>query len=120
VQAQTGGQQPISTLPTWSSLYFTVNNATFSTQTPDEQISNWTQSMSVQDGVVRTSFDWTPEGATEPIRLSYTVIAHRVEPNIGAVRLSVEGLNENMQVAFTDVFDVRPLLAPSSHLALAH
>ncbi|GAA5893748.1 hypothetical protein JCM8208_001234 [Rhodotorula glutinis] len=103
--AQTGGQQPISTLPTWSSLYFSVNNATFSTQTPDEQISNWTQSMSVQDGVVRTSFDWTPEGATDPIRLSYTVIAHRVEPNIGAVRLTVEGLNENMQVAFTDVFD---------------
>ncbi|GAA5820821.1 hypothetical protein JCM3770_000353 [Rhodotorula araucariae] len=102
---QEGGQQPISTLPTWSSLYFTVNNQTYSTATPDAQISNWTQSMSIQDGVVRTSLDWTPEGATEAIHLTYTILAHRVEPNIGAVRLTVEGLNENMQVAFTDVFD---------------
>jgi len=68
--------------------------------------------MSVQDGVVRTSLDWTPEGASEPLRLTYTIIAHRDEPNIGAIRLTVEGLNEGMQVAFTDVFDVGRVSSP--------
>ncbi|GAA6009189.1 alpha,alpha-trehalase ATH1 [Rhodotorula paludigena] len=103
--AQDGGQQPMATLPTFSSLYLTVNNATLSRDTPDEQLSNWEQSMSIQDGLVRTSYDWTPEGATAPLRVSYQMLAHRVWPNVAAVRLTVQGLNTSDQVAFTDVFD---------------
>lgn len=97
----------MATLPTFSSLYLTVNNATLSRDTPDEQLSNWEQSMSIQDGLVRTSYDWTPEGATAPLRVSYQMLAHRVWPNVAAVRLTVQGLNTSDQVAFTDVFDVR-------------
>ncbi|GAA5906847.1 hypothetical protein JCM6882_006845 [Rhodosporidiobolus microsporus] len=103
--AQTGGQQPLATLPTWSSLYLTVNNETYSIQTPDNEISNWTQSMSIQDGVVETSLNWTPAGMTDPISLTYTILAHRVLPNVGAVRMTARGLPENASVAVTDVFD---------------
>ncbi|BGP23663.1 alpha,alpha-trehalase ath1 [Rhodotorula toruloides] len=103
--AQTGGEQPISTLPTFDSLYLTINNETYSTLTPDSQIANWSQSMSINDGIVRTMLDWTPEGMNKSVSLEYTVLAHRVWPNVAAVRLSVQGLTQDMQVAFTDVLD---------------
>ncbi|BGP14872.1 hypothetical protein JCM10213_003772 [Rhodosporidiobolus nylandii] len=100
-----GGQEPISTLPTWSSLYLTINNQTYSTLTPDTQISNWTQSLSVQDGVVSTSLKWTPEVSSSAVSLEYTIIAHRDWPNVAAVKLQVDGLQEGSSVAVTDVLD---------------
>ncbi|GAA5888338.1 hypothetical protein JCM5296_003292 [Sporobolomyces johnsonii] len=100
-----GGEQPISTLPTWSSLYLTVNNQTYDISTPDSQLSNWSQSMSIQDGIVRTSLDWTPQGMNTTVALQYTLFAHREWANVGVVRLDVEGLTEAMQVAVTDVLD---------------
>ncbi|BGP30989.1 alpha,alpha-trehalase ath1 [Rhodotorula toruloides] len=102
---QTGGEQPISTLPTFDSLYLTINNQTYSTLTPDSQIANWSQSMSIDDGIVQTTLDWTPDGMNKSVSLEYTVLAHRVWPNVAAVRLSVQGLTQDMQVAFTDVLD---------------
>ncbi|GAA5992775.1 hypothetical protein JCM10908_006927 [Rhodotorula pacifica] len=119
--AQTGGQQPISTLPTWSTILVTVNNQTFSQTTDASQISNWSQSMSVQDGIVTTKYDWTPSlggsnsstnssstnSTSSKITLSYTIFAHKVIPTLGAVYLSVSGLTNQTQVAFTDVLDGR-------------
>ncbi|GAA5880894.1 hypothetical protein JCM3774_003235 [Rhodotorula dairenensis] len=107
--AQTGGQQPISTLPTWSTILVTVNNQTFSQTTDASEISNWSQSMSVQDGLVQTKYDWTPGGSNSStkITLSYTIFAHKVIPTLGAVYLSVSGLTNQTQVAFTDVLDGR-------------
>ncbi|GAA6018450.1 hypothetical protein JCM10207_000898 [Rhodosporidiobolus poonsookiae] len=97
------GEQPIATLPTWSGLYLTVDNATFSTATPSEEVSNWRQSMSIQDGVVTTEFDWASPAGN--VSLAYTVWAHRVNPNLGAIRLTVSGLSANSTVALTDVLD---------------
>ncbi|GAA5927993.1 alpha,alpha-trehalase ATH1 [Sporobolomyces koalae] len=102
---QTGGEQPISTLPTWSSLYLTVNNQTYDISTSDSAISNWTQSLSIQDGVVQTSLEWTPQGTNHSINLKYTLFAHRVLPNLGVVRLDVSGIANDSVVAVTDVLD---------------
>ncbi|GAA6060907.1 hypothetical protein JCM10212_003941 [Sporobolomyces blumeae] len=102
---QTGGEQPISTLPTWSSLYLTLQNQTYDISTPDSQITNWTQSQSIQDGVVQTSLDWTPDGANQSVKVKYTLFAHRVMPNLGVVRLDVDGVDQGSTVAVTDVFD---------------
>ncbi|GAA5883213.1 hypothetical protein JCM16303_007308 [Sporobolomyces ruberrimus] len=102
---QTGGEQPISTLPTWSSLYLTINNQTYDTSTPDSSISSWTQSQSIQDGVVETSLKWTLEGRNQSIDLKYTLFAHRVKANLGVVRLDVSGLSNETVVAVTDVLD---------------
>lgn len=106
-QAQTGGEQPISTLPTWSSLYLTINNSTYSTLTPSSEISNWTQSMSIADGVVQTRLSWTPDNSTAPVQLLYTIFAHRTMPNLGVVKLDIEGLASGTSVSVTDVLDVR-------------
>ncbi|GAA5893369.1 alpha,alpha-trehalase ATH1 [Sporobolomyces salmoneus] len=99
-----GGEQPISTLPTWSSLYLTVNNETYDISTPDSQISNWTQSQSIQDGVVETSLNWMLQ-SNRSVNVKYTLFAHRAEPNLGVVRLDVSGLSNDSVVAVTDVLD---------------
>ncbi|KAI5474838.1 glycoside hydrolase family 65 protein [Pseudohyphozyma bogoriensis] len=102
--AQTGGEQPISTIPTWSSIYLTLNGSTYSNSTPTSEISNWTQSMSIQDGIVKTSLTWTPTGGS-PVSLLFTIFAHRTMPNLGVVRLDVEGLAAGANLSFTDVLD---------------
>ncbi|KAE9402984.1 family 65 glycoside hydrolase [Gymnopus androsaceus JB14] len=104
--AQTGGEQPISTLPTWSSLYFSVGGATYAPGVPSDQVTNWTQSLSIQDGRVETSLNWTPSTATNPsYSLRYTLFAHRTLPNVGVVRLDVDGLIEGTPISITDVLD---------------
>ncbi|KAK4056495.1 alpha,alpha-trehalase ath1 [Microbotryomycetes sp. JL221] len=134
---QTGGQQPISTLPTWSSLYLTLGGSSYGVETPDNEISNWTQSMSIRDGIVSTALTWMPSGSmtgsnstsnmTSPmtnmtmgtnstgnttmsgmgVRLNYTLLAHRTRPNLGVVRLDISGLTAGQEVSITDVFDGR-------------
>ncbi|KAG8864784.1 alpha,alpha-trehalase ath1 [Tulasnella sp. 330] len=103
--AQTGGEQPISTLPTWSSLYLTVNGVSYEVGIDTSQISNYSQSLSIQTGVVSTFLTWTPPGANVSLTLNYTIIAHRVVPNLGIVRLDVTGLSAGLNVTVTSVLD---------------
>ena len=49
--AQTGGQQPISTLPVWTSLYVTVDNVTFAPMV-DGGVSEYSQNLSIRDGII--------------------------------------------------------------------
>lgn len=104
--AQTGGQQPISTIPTWSSLYLTVNGTTLQPDVSPDHIANFSQSMSIQDGVVQTSYQWTPPQSNAPVSVRYTLFAHRTRPNLGVVRLDVEGLDSGAETTLTDVLDV--------------
>ncbi|KAF7971069.1 hypothetical protein HWV62_22127 [Athelia sp. TMB] len=85
--AQTGGQQPISTLPTWSALYLSVNGSTYAVGADAGGIADYAQSMSIQNGVVSTSLAWTPANGSEAIALNYTLLAHRTRPTLGLVRL---------------------------------
>jgi trehalose/maltose hydrolase-like predicted phosphorylase len=113
IQAQTGGEQPISTVPIWSSLYLTVDNSTYVVGVDPSQISNWTQSMSIENGVVSTSLTWRPSTAStsdtkssgSDIILNYTIFAHRTRPNLGVVRIDVSGLSDVSTVTVTDVLD---------------
>lgn len=104
-QAQTGGQQPIALLPTWSSLYVTIGNSSYGVGTPESEISNWTQSASLQDGLVVTSLLWTPSSRNTSVNLTYTIYAHRTKPNLGALKLDISGLAEGVEVGITDVLD---------------
>lgn len=97
-------EQPISTLPTWSSLYLTLGNSTYSPATPVEEISNWEQSMSIENGLVETSLTWTPAGM-QPVNLTYTTFAHRTKPHLGVMRLDVKGLTNTAAVSITDLLD---------------
>ncbi|KAM0746041.1 hypothetical protein T439DRAFT_369600 [Meredithblackwellia eburnea MCA 4105] len=102
---QDGGEQPISTLPTWSSLYLTIDGDTYSTTTPTSSILNWSQSMSIQDGIVTTNLVWKPANSNSVLNLTYTLLAHRTLPNLGLVRLDVEGITLGTNFSITDALD---------------
>lgn len=96
--AQTGGEQPISTLPVWTSLYVTVDNVTFAPMV-DGGVSEYSQNLSIRDGIVMTSMVWMG------VRLNYTVLAHRTRPTLGIVRLEIQPVNESVEVVITDMLD---------------
>src|SRR5208282_4722204 len=79
--AQTGGEQPISTLPVWTSLYVTVGCVTFAPMVDSAGVSDYSQNLSIRDGIVSTSMVWMG------VKLNYTILAHRTRPTLGIVRL---------------------------------
>jgi trehalose/maltose hydrolase-like predicted phosphorylase len=97
--AQTGGEQPISTLPAWTSLYVTVDNQTYAPMVDAGDISEYSQSMSIRDGLVSTCLVW------RGLRLNYTVLAHRTRPTLGILRLEIESLVGSVEVIITDMLD---------------
>jgi trehalose/maltose hydrolase-like predicted phosphorylase len=96
--AQTGGEQPISTIPVWTSLYVTINNATFAPMV-DGGVTQYSQNMSIRDGIVSTSMVWMG------VQLNYTLLAHRNRPTLGIVRLELTPLNGSVEVVVTDMLD---------------
>jgi trehalose/maltose hydrolase-like predicted phosphorylase len=96
--AQTGGEQPISTLPVWTSLYVTVDNETFSPMV-NTTVTEYSQNMSIKDGIVSTSMVW------RGIKLNYTILAHQTRPTLGIVRLELESQGGDIQVVLTDLLD---------------
>lgn len=99
------GEEPLSTLPTWSSLYVTLGNATYSPATPAAEISHYVQSMSIEDGVVTTSLTWTPQGLAA-VNLTYQTFAHQAMRNLGVLQLNVTGAVAGTPLTITDLLDV--------------
>jgi len=97
--AQTGGEQPISTLPVWTSLYVTINNETFLPMVLNTSVTEYNQTMSIRNGIVTTSMVWNG------VRLNYTVFAHRTRPTLGIVQLEITPLNGDVNVTITDMLD---------------
>ena len=97
--AQTGGEQPISTLLAWISLYIIVDNHTYTPMVDAGEISEYSQNMSIRDGLVSTSLVW------RGLRLNYTVLAHRTRPTLGIVRLEIESLIGSIEMIVTDMLD---------------
>ena len=96
--AQIGGEQPISTLPAWTSLYVTVNNQTWLPYV-NASISEYSQNLSIRDGIVSTSMVWNG------VKLNYTVLAHRTRPTLGIVRLELSPVSETVKIVVTDMLD---------------
>jgi trehalose/maltose hydrolase-like predicted phosphorylase len=97
--AQTGGEQPISTLPSWTSLYVTIDNVTFLPYVDPTNVTEYSQNMSIRNGIVTTSMVWNG------VRLNYTVLAHRTIPTLGIVRLEIEPVDGSVLVTITDMLD---------------
>jgi len=96
--AQTGGEQPISTLPVWTSLYVTINGTTFLPNV-NGGVSSYSQNLSIRHGIVSTSLVWNG------VQLNYTILAHRTIPTLGIVRLELTPLNGSVMVTITDMLD---------------
>ena len=86
-----------------------MDQSTYQVGTDPSQISHWSQSLSIDNGVVSTSLSWSPHNSTasyaSSISLKYTIFAHRTRPNLGVVRLDVSGISPSSNVSVTDVLD---------------
>jgi trehalose/maltose hydrolase-like predicted phosphorylase len=96
--AQTGGEQPISTLPAWTSLYVSIDNVTYAPMV-EGGVTEYSQNMSIRNGIVSTALVW------KGVKLNYTILAHRTRPTLGMVRLEIDSLGGDVEVVITDMLD---------------
>lgn len=95
----------LATIPGWSQLSVTdESGVSYNGSTPKAQISNYSQSLSLENGVVSTNVTWTASESSVPLQLNYTVLAHRARPNLGLVRLDITA-SEDTTVNVTDLLD---------------
>ena len=116
-----GGEQVVSLLPSWPSLYLTVRGAddreaTFAPGVPDAEVDNFAQTLSIRNGVVTTRLTWKPDGM-DPVNITYTVLAHRTRRNVGMMRLQVDGLASGASAVVTDVLDGQGAQRTQAHHA---
>lgn len=110
---QKGGEQVMSLLPSWPSLFLTIRQkdsdkeATYGPGVEASEIEKWNQSLSIRNGVVKTDIYWKPKELEllDPVHLQYTVIAHRKVPTLGLMRLEVHGISNKFETIITDVLD---------------
>lgn len=103
-----GDRQAVAALPTWTALNVTTGGAqgdTFNSSTSPGRISHYRQSLLLHCGVVRTSLTWTAADGRRT-DLVYEVLADRVNPHVGAVRMSMTP-HWSGEATVTDMLDGR-------------
>ncbi|MEV5951814.1 discoidin domain-containing protein [Streptomyces sp. NPDC051993] len=103
-----GDRQAVAALPTWTALTVTTGGPqsdTFNSSTSPGRISHYRQSLFLHCGVVRTSMTWTAADGRQT-DLVYEVLADRVNPHVGAVRMSMTP-HWSGEATVTDVLDGR-------------
>lgn len=93
----------LASIPNWSELSVSVGDQSYNGSTSESNISNYSQSLSLQNGVVSTNVTWSPTEDTQ-LQLNYTVLAHRARPNVGIVRLDITS-QEATTVNITDLLN---------------
>lgn len=84
-------RQAVAALPTWTALAVSTGGAhgdTFNSSTSPGRISHYRQALFLHCGVVRTSLTWTAADGRRT-DLVYEVLADRVDPHVGAVRMTM-------------------------------
>lgn len=100
------GESYISAVPQWTTLQLTATvdgkNYTLDPSLSSYgDISHYTQTMSLNNGVVTTEFVWL-----NTLSVKYEIIAHRKNVNLGVIRLQVSNLNDTeVSVTASDILD---------------
>jgi trehalose/maltose hydrolase-like predicted phosphorylase len=81
-----GGRKVIAAIPTWSTLTVGAGKETYTAATPAARISDYRQALLLRCGLLSTALTWTTSDGRST-DLAYDVIADRVHPHVGAVRL---------------------------------
>jgi trehalose/maltose hydrolase-like predicted phosphorylase len=81
-----GGRQAIAAIPTWSALTVGAGAEAYTATTPAARISNYHQALLLGCGLLSTALTWTTSDG-KSTDLAYDVIADRVHPHVGAVRV---------------------------------
>ncbi|MGA4843652.1 discoidin domain-containing protein [Streptomyces sp. G45] len=103
-----GDRQAVAALPTWTPLTVSTGGSggdTFNSSTPPGRISAYRQSLNLHCGLVRTTLTWTASDGRRT-DLTYEVLADRVNPHVGAVRLKLRP-HWSGEATVTDLLDGR-------------
>ncbi len=98
-----GGRQVIAAIPTWSTLTVGTGAETYTPTTTSARISNYQQSLLQRCGLLSTALTWTTTDGRST-DLAYDVVADRVHPHVGAVRLRMTP-HWNGRATVTDLLD---------------
>ncbi|KAH8815399.1 putative maltose phosphorylase [Xylogone sp. PMI_703] len=100
-----GGESVISGIPDWTGLVVTTEDGeSYLPGVDPTTVIAYSQSWSLQDGVVHTNITWKPKRQEAIFQLNYTVLAHRTRINLGIVRLDVT-VSKPVRFTITDVLD---------------
>lgn len=98
---QYGGESIISAVPQWTSLVLSVDGHQLDPQQSLWPISNYHQNLSLCNGVVSTRYTYL-----DTLDVQYDVLAHRAEPHLGVVTLTVTNSGaESTAVNVSDILD---------------
>lgn len=96
---QYGGESVVAAVPQWTTLMLAANGSHLDPQHPSG-VSSYLQNLSMADGTVRTAYEW------RALNVHYDVWAHRTEPSLGIVRVSVtSGADSPVQLQVVDLLD---------------
>ena len=80
----------ISGIPDWAGLVVTSQDGqSYIPGVDTATVIEYSQSMSLQNGIVHTNVTWKPNRHGAAFHLNYTVLAHRKRVNLGLVRLDI-------------------------------
>lgn len=100
-----GGESVISGIPDWTGLVITTQEGhSYRPGVDKSTVLTYSQSTSLQNGIIHTNVTWKPDGEEIIFQLNFTVIAHRTRINLGLVRLDL-AVSKAAKFTITDIID---------------
>lgn len=100
---QYGGESVISGVPHWAGLIVKSNGSVLNASVPANQISGFSSTLDIGEGVMTWNYTWSPENAPA-VDVEYTMFVHKLHVNRAAVQLKLTPVRD-MEVTVMDVFD---------------
>lgn len=87
--SQYGGDSVISGIPHWAGIVVDLGeDRVLDASTPNSQISNFSSTLDMKQGLMNWAFTWTPHSAPS-FQISYQMFAHRLYVNQGLVSMNI-------------------------------
>lgn len=100
---QYGGESVISGIPHSAGLLVQVDNHLLNSTTNPIEISNFSTSLDMKQGLMSWEYDWTPPGSTT-FHIHYLMIIHKLYINQAAVQLTITSSTDT-NATIIDVLD---------------
>ncbi|GIZ45924.1 hypothetical protein CKM354_000907000 [Cercospora kikuchii] len=98
---QYGGESVISGVPHWAGLHVKVGHDLLDATVPAEQISDFSSTLDVKNGVVYWNYTWTPSSGSA-IEVEYSMFVHKLHVSQAVVQLRLTA-EEDTSAAVIDL-----------------
>ncbi|ATY66529.1 alpha,alpha-trehalose glucohydrolase Ath1 [Cordyceps militaris] len=88
---QNGGESFIAGIPHWGGLVLDLGNGAYlDAGVASDTISNYSTTFDYKAGVLSWDYTWAPQNQAATFKIQYQVFAHKLDINVGVVRMLVE------------------------------